>query len=103
MPGSLEHYNHSKHNLDFLKSFQLPVFASKHEIGKPAGLKLDTKSQHVLRNVLLEGSDEFFDVSSFYISLYKKSRQARYYKYAWTDMEIKLIFNYIFNPLLNWL
>jgi hypothetical protein len=44
----------------------------------------------------------FSKVASYYISLYKKSRQARYYKYFWSDTEIDLVIKMIFIPLLNW-
>lgn len=101
--GKRKRITYRGHALEGIEhSDQLPAYASKCGIGKPSGLKLDSKSQHYLRNVLIEGSDEFSKVSPYYISLYKKSRQSRYYKYSWNDTEINLVMKMIFIPLLNW-
>lgn len=83
-------------------SDQLPSFASRCGIDKPSGIRIDFKSQHVIRNLLIEGSSEFSSVYAYYNSLYKKSRQSRYYKYSWSDLEVDLVVKHIFVPLLKW-
>jgi len=83
-------------------SDQLPSFAGKCGIDKPSGLKIDSKSQHHIRNLLMEGSTEFSSVYAYYNSLYKKSRQSRYNKFSWSDTEVDLVIKHIFVPLLKW-
>jgi len=84
-------------------SDQLPAFAEKNGLRRPNGLKIDTKSQHVLRNLIVEASDEFKEKSDYYISLYKKSRQSRYYQHSWTNQEAEMIMKLLFIPFLKWL
>ncbi len=83
-------------------SDQLPSFASKCGIGKPSGLKIDSRSQHFIRNLLIEGSTEFSAIYGHYNSLYKKSRQSRYNKFSWSDTDVDLVIKHIFIPLLKW-
>ncbi len=83
-------------------SNQLPSVAASCGIGRPEGLVVDTKSQHELRNILVNGTDELKGVSENYILLYKKSRVSRYQQYKWQDGEIDMFIKYAANPVFKW-
>jgi hypothetical protein len=90
------------HLIGIEHSDQLPGFTSKWGLNKTSGLKTDARSRHYIRTLLIEGSSEFSGIFIYYNSLYKKSRQSKYNKYAWSAGDVDLIIKRIFVPLLKW-
>lgn len=86
--------------IELRDSAELKKIAGEKGIPPPRNYSWATCSHHIMRNLLVESSFPP-EICDSYKLLYKESKRARYWNFAWNPLEIPLIIHEA-NSIIDW-